>query len=63
MNILIIAHQRRLALLTGLLIVLAVWVPTLIASPVGAGHKRNHNRRGDGGGTTYEVLITGDVAN
>ena len=55
-------HPWRLAMITGLLIVLAVWLATLIASPVGAGHKPRHNPGDDGGGTMYRVLITGDVA-
>ena len=44
-------------MLMGLSIVLAVWLAILIASPVGA-----HKPGGGKGGTTYDVLIIGDVA-
>ena len=54
-------HFRKLALL-GVVLALAALATALLASPAGAGHKPNHNPKGDEGGTTYNILVTGDVA-
>ena len=57
MSILTTAHPWRLALLTGLLVVSALWLGALMANPVWA-----HKPGGGKGGSTYDVEITGDVA-
>ena len=50
-------QPRRLALLTGLLIVMAVSLATVTASPVGAVHKTTHNPGGGGGGSDQSATV------